>query len=139
MAQEEAERYSRRFNIPLCWLKQRLTDADIIEIARDLIDWEVKMAGPLELSRTDINDIKHKHREQPELQRFLAEKISRTIQVSIALSRREVLQLWKDRSGLDATYELLLMKCLKGKDAKTAENICGRLLAQGTRSRQLAN
>ena len=72
MAQEEAERYARSFNIPLCWLKQRLSDADIIEIARDLIDWEVNMAVPLELSLTDIDDIKHKE-QLPELQRFLAE------------------------------------------------------------------
>lgn len=74
MAQEEAERYVHRFNIsPDDRLKERVTDADIIEIAKDLIYWEEKMAGPLELSGTEIHDINHIHRDQPGLQRFLAE------------------------------------------------------------------
>ena len=44
-----------------------------------------------------------------------------------------MLQLWNSKRRLDATYGLLLVKCLEGGDTKTAENICRRLrlLAQG--------
>lgn len=42
-----------------------------------------------------------------------------------------MLEIWKSKKGLDATYELLLVKCLEGRDTNTAEKIC-RLLAQGS-------
>lgn len=40
------------------------------------------------------------------------------------LLRREVLRVWKEKNMMQATYRLLLSKCLEGNDIRTAKKIC---------------
>lgn len=44
-------------------------DKDLIEIANHIPDWEVKLPAFLHLNQTNINDIKAKYVNKPELQR----------------------------------------------------------------------
>lgn len=44
-------------------------ERDLHEIARDMVEWEEKLASPMELTTTDVHDIKMKHENSLELQR----------------------------------------------------------------------
>lgn len=56
-------------------LKQKLdydhngVDTDLIEIANYMVDWEVKLSAPFELTEEDVKDIKHEYKDKPALQR----------------------------------------------------------------------
>ena len=46
-------------------------ESDLIEIARHMVDWEEKLCPHLELTHTEIHDIKAKHKDNPVLQRCM--------------------------------------------------------------------
>ena len=57
-----------------CYLEKQLDwdndyQRDIIKIARDMLHWEEKLVGHMELTPRDIHDTRLKFPESPELQR----------------------------------------------------------------------
>ena len=44
-------------------------DRDLREIARHMLDWDLKLATHLQLTEIDISDIKEENQNKPELQR----------------------------------------------------------------------
>ena len=45
-------------------------ERDLIAIAKELTDWEVKLTPYLQLTPADISDIKEKNPGKPEIQRY---------------------------------------------------------------------
>ena len=45
-------------------------ERDLHEIAHDMVEWEEKLTSPMELTATDVHDIK-KHEDSLELQRYI--------------------------------------------------------------------
>ena len=68
-------------SLPACvrpFLEQQLdwdhggVDRDLNAIAEHILDWEEKLSTPLELTRTEIHDIKFLYSNQPVLLRLVA-------------------------------------------------------------------
>ena len=46
-------------------------EKDLIEIAKDMTEWQVKLVSSLELTHTEVSDIEEKYPRKPELQRYI--------------------------------------------------------------------
>ena len=46
-------------------------EKDLIEIAKDMTEWQVNLVSPLELTHTEVSDIEEKYPRKPELQRYI--------------------------------------------------------------------
>ena len=89
--------------------------------------------SPLELTHTEVSDIKEKHPREPALQRYREVMFSPRKAIKL-LYRQEVLRVWKSKNGLRATYKNLLGKFLTARHEAGVKAVCEVLQKKGTNS-----
>ena len=75
-AEQEVQSYLSKFRLSNCpYLKERLdsdgrgVEADLIEIANEISEWEEKLVAHLQLTPVHVSDIHRRHPGNPQLQR----------------------------------------------------------------------
>ena len=66
---EAYQEYVSHFQLRQEQLATRVSDQHILELANKIIHWEDDLAGPLELTREEINNI-HEETRKPQLKRY---------------------------------------------------------------------
>lgn len=77
-------------------------------IADSMCEWEGRVAEVLELSSADVENIKEKHKQKFNLQKYSSYIIKIDKMDMSIISRREALQVWKQKLGYKATYRNLI-------------------------------